>query len=117
MRLPIVLAFVILSLAAPFARAGGLTTGDAASTPGGRLKALFAGYWDDELRRDPLEATYVGEHRYDDRLPDPSLAAREVLVAKHRTTRDALRAVDPSGLSVDERIDREVLLFTLDDLP
>lgn len=111
----ILLALVVLS-AAPFARAGGLVSGDASGTPSGRLKAIFASYWDDELKRDPLEATYVGEHRFDDRLPDPSLAAREALVARHRATRDSLRAIDPAGLARDERIDREVLLFTLDDL-
>lgn len=108
------LALLVTSAVLPFARAGGLVSGDAAATPGARLKALFAIYWDDELRRDPLDATFVGEHRYDDRLPDPSTAARQALAAKHRRTLDALRGIDPAGLSEDERIDRDVLLFILD---
>src|SRR5262249_51374707 len=109
------LTTAVLALA-PLARAGGLISGDAASTPSGKLRALCAAYWDEELRRDPLQATYFGEHRYDDRLPDPSVAARTALIARHRATRDATRALDPSALSADERIDREVLLFLLDDL-
>jgi uncharacterized protein (DUF885 family) len=111
------LAIAIAWLAlAPLARAGGLVSGDAASTPSGKLKVLCAAYWDEELRRDPLQATYFGEHRYNDRLPDPSVAARTTLIARHRATRNATRALDPSALSADERIDREVLLFLLDDL-
>jgi uncharacterized protein (DUF885 family) len=94
----------------------GLLSGDATSTLSGKLKALWAAYWGEELRRDPVQATYFGEHRYDDRLPDPSVEARTALVARHRPTPEAARALDPSALSADERIDREVLLFLLDDL-
>ena len=112
----VAILFALLLASAPLARAGGLISGDAASTPGGRLKALCATYWDEELRRDPLEATYVGDHRFDDSLPDPSTEAHRALIARLRATAEALRAIDPCGLSVDERIDRDVLLFTLDTL-
>jgi len=115
MRHPFAIAIGVL-VAAPTLEAGGLISGDAAATPSGRLRAIFAGYWDDDLRRDPLQATYVGEHRYDDRMPDPSVEARTALIARHRATRDALRALGTAGLSAVERIDRQVLLFLLDDL-
>ncbi len=94
---------------------GGLVVGDAAKGPGPRLKAIFAEYWDDELRSDPLEATFVGDHRYDDRLPDPSEAAHAKRLARDQAHREALGAIDPAALSPDERIDREVLIAILDD--
>ena len=99
--LPLAMAWLAF---APLARAGGLLSGDAASTPSGKLKALCAAYWDEELRRDPLQATYFGEHRYDDRLPDPSVEARTALIARHRTTHDAAGALDPDLEAVGGRV-------------
>src|SRR4051812_29557163 len=108
----IVLA-VVVALPAP-ARAG-LIGGEAAISPSQRLKAIFADYWLDELRSDPLEATFVGDHRFDDRLADPSDAAYKARIEKDRRTRAALDRIDPDAFSPDERIDRDVLLTTLDD--
>ena len=96
------------------ARAG-LIGGEAANGPSQRLKAIFADYWLDELRSDPLEATFVGDHRFDDRLADPSEAASKARIEKDRRTRAALDRIDPAALGLDERIDRDVLLTTLDD--
>ncbi len=36
------------------------------------LRALFAEEWRRRLERDPFLAGYEGDHRFDDRLPDPS---------------------------------------------
>ena len=96
------------------ARAG-LIGGETANAPSQRLKAIFADYWLDELRTDPLEATFVGDHRFDDRLADPSDAAHKARIEKDRRTWAALEGIDPKALGLDERIDREVLITTLDD--
>ena len=40
-----------------------------------QLGQLAAEYWDGRLRADPIEATLLGDHRFDDQLPDPSPAA------------------------------------------
>jgi hypothetical protein len=40
-----------------------------------RLHALFEAEWERGLREDPLQATYLGDHRFDDRWPDVSAAA------------------------------------------
>lgn len=93
----------------------GFITGDASQAVGQRLKAIFAEYWDDELRSDPLEATLLGDHRYDDRLADASGAAHEARLRRDRERREALGRIDPAKLSPDERIDRQVLITTLDD--
>jgi len=42
----------------------------AVSPPKEALKRVTDRYWDDYLSRNPLVATAVGEHRYDDRLDD-----------------------------------------------
>ena len=102
-------------VAVPAPARAGLIGGEAANSPSQRLKAIFADYWLDELRSDPLEATFVGDHRFDDRLADPSEAAYKARIEKDRLTRAALDRIDPAALSPDERIDRDVLLTTLDD--
>ncbi|SIO66125.1 Uncharacterized conserved protein, DUF885 familyt [Singulisphaera sp. GP187] len=93
----------------------GFIGGEGTDQPSRQLKTLFAEYWDDELRSGPLEATFIGDHRYDDRLADLSEAAHEARLKRDRDHRQALGKLDPEPLSADERIDREVLLFTLDD--
>jgi uncharacterized protein (DUF885 family) len=78
---------------------------------------------DDLLRLDPVTATGLGEHRYDDRLPDRTQEgldeARRVLTG----WLGAVDAVDEALLSLDHRVDHEMLrsalsarLFELDDL-
>ena len=84
--------------------------------PGERLRAVIADYWNDLLKRHPLEATiFVGDHRYDDRLNDPSVKAYESWIASLRQTREALAAIGPAGLTPSERVDREVLAGMIDD--
>lgn len=91
----------------------GFIAGEASQLPAQRLKSIFTDYWDDELRSDPLEATLLGDHRYDDRLADFSEAAHEARLARDRKRREQLERIAPESLSPDERIDREVLLTTL----
>jgi prolyl oligopeptidase len=38
---------------------------------------LFADYWNFQMERNPMWATYMGDHRFDDRIPDLSVEARE----------------------------------------
>ena len=88
----------------------------AGAKPSERLRAVIAAYWDDFLKRHPLEATiYVGDHHYDDRLNDPSLEAYAAWLAQLRKTRLELEAIEPQGLSPSERIDREILAGMIDD--
>ena len=49
-----------------------------------RLANLFQSYLDEEFRRHPLFATQQGNHEYDDRLDDLSVAARTKDVATTR---------------------------------
>jgi Bacterial protein of unknown function (DUF885) len=71
---------------------------------------------DDLFEAQPTWATQVGFHAYDDRWPDMTQAghaARLVLSGQHRRQFEALREDE---LTVDERIDRGLVLETLDAL-
>ena len=71
---------------------------------------MISSYWNDLLKRHPIEATmFVGDHRYDDRMNDPSLAAFRDWLDSLRKTRQALSEIDPKELNPTERIDRDVL--------
>ncbi|MBI3871620.1 MAG: DUF885 domain-containing protein [candidate division Zixibacteria bacterium] len=41
------------------------------------LDSLFADYWEFQMRTSPTWATYLGDHRFDDRLSDLSAAERD----------------------------------------
>jgi uncharacterized protein (DUF885 family) len=76
--------------------------------PNAPLAALLSEAWEFRLREDPLLATSVGDHRYDDRLPS---MAREDLERRDRYWRDILdrlRAIDPGALSPADRINRDM---------
>ena len=93
--------------ALPSSVAAPATTPDA----GRELNALFERYFEEVLRLNPLLATYIGDHRYDDRLPNsigPEYRA-EVKALNDRYLAEA-RAIDPERLSPADRISRDIFL-------
>ena len=74
------------------------------------LAALLDRYWDERLVLNPIQATAIGDDRYDDQLPN-------VLSADHRAREKAaaekvlaeLTALDRSRLSGQERLSYDVL--------
>jgi uncharacterized protein (DUF885 family) len=89
---------------------------DAGEPAGTRLRAAIARYWDDQLRTHPVEATiFVGDQRHAGQLDDPSLVAFQAWLDRLRATRSELAAIEPALLTPGERIDREILLKTIDD--
>ncbi len=80
-------------------------------------------YLDERAERDPPAATGLGDHRYDDRLADPSGPAR----ADERRALDGfaarLEAIDANALSAEHRVDAAMMagsvagrVFELDEL-
>jgi hypothetical protein len=64
---------------------------------------------DSALEADPVAATWLGDHRFDDRLPDYS---SDALSSRARTIDDqltAIDAVDDVELDVVDRVDLEIL--------
>ena len=74
------------------------------------VEALLADYF----RLHPAHATEIGEHAYDGVWPDLTDAGRAERAAWLSEAVGRLEAIDPATLSRDERIDRRVLLDSLE---
>lgn len=68
----------------------------------------------DLYARNPTYATALGLHEYDGRLEDYSRAAVDDEDRAIAQFKKALEAIDPQGLTQTSRLDREVLLHSLD---
>jgi uncharacterized protein (DUF885 family) len=88
-----------------------------------RLRRLAEDYLDDLARRHPDTATELGDHRFDDQLPDRRAAALDA----ERRGLDAfaarLTAIDHAGLDLELRVDAAILgndvarrLFEIEEL-
>jgi uncharacterized protein (DUF885 family) len=88
-----------------------------AQTPeaeGRRLEAYFRAYLDASFQLQPLSATALGDHRFDDRLDDISAEARAAWVDLDRRTLAELAAkFNPKALLRDGRIDLEIFQQSL----
>src|SRR5262245_31913268 len=72
------------------------------------LSTFFKSYLEAELKRRPVMATQLGDHRYDHRMEDVSAAARAERAAEARKTLAALpKQVDYQKLSRSAQIDFE----------
>src|SRR5689334_2313046 len=70
----------------------------------GWLDAFFASYY----RHRPVNATFIGIHTYDDRLPDYSDAGVDAVRADTDTLLAQLRALPAEPLSEADQIDRRL---------
>jgi len=93
------------------------------SGPDLEFATLAGEYLDDRAERHPELATSLGDHRFDDRLADPSAAAR----ADERRALDGwgarLDTLDLDGLSAEHRVDAAMMadgvarrVFEIDEL-
>ena len=80
------------------------------------LAALFHDYWEARLKHQPEFASSIGDKRYNDQISDYSVKAVNDWLAREQEFLLQLAAIDPAGLSGQERTSRELLLrhFTLD---
>ncbi|HEY4186303.1 MAG TPA: DUF885 domain-containing protein [Polyangia bacterium] len=86
----------------------------AASPPSAAARALSrlaAEFWQVHLAADPIEATVLGYHDHDDRMPDESAAAREMELRHLAVLRDWLDSASPAtALNPRDRETRALLL-------
>lgn len=80
-----------------------------ASSADQRFAGLAARYIASLTRLSPVEATGLGEHRYDDRLPDISAAGRAAREAEWLAILGELARVDRGRLSRDNQVDFALL--------
>ena len=85
-------------------------------TPSGdaAFSEIARGYLDDTYRRQPTLATFLGIHKYNESLRDPSRQAVLDEVAVARQFRDRAAAIDATTLSPSNQLDREQLLLAID---
>ncbi len=78
---------------------------NAAST----VDEIADGFWERILELSPISATVIGDDRYDDRLPDPGPEGRAKFRQLALDMQAAARSIPDEGLSVEERITRDML--------
>ncbi|MCH7701930.1 MAG: DUF885 domain-containing protein, partial [Planctomycetes bacterium] len=78
------------------------------SAPRQRLARLFDEYWDETMRRNPTWATSLGDHRYDDRLPDLSAEARHEWEGELEDFLGTLRSIPVAKLSAADRLNHRI---------
>jgi uncharacterized protein (DUF885 family) len=98
--------------AAVAAQAPGVQSAAPASDTKLQLDALFESYFEDNLRASPILATFIGDNRYNDQLPNflgPQYRAEaQALNQKYLA---AIRAIDPQGLPQSQRISYDMFLY------
>lgn len=70
---------------------------------------LAESFWDRFLELSPITATLNGDHRWDGRLPDPGPEGRAKTRALATWVQAEAAAIPDDGLSVEERITRDML--------
>jgi uncharacterized protein (DUF885 family) len=82
------------------------------------LDALAREAWEGTLADDPLLATFTGDRRFDDRMPDLSPASRAARASALADLSARVAAVDPATLASDEeRVTRlQLLAFCRDGI-
>jgi uncharacterized protein (DUF885 family) len=94
----------LFAFAAFLPASGGAETVDAV----GELHALFEREWERDLSDNPLAATYVGDTRYDDRLPDLSREAQAAREAADAKVLADLARIPRSGLPAAEQLNYDL---------
>src|SRR3954449_125115 len=80
-----------------------------------RLHALFDRTWETQLRENPLFATSVGRHEYDDRLPSVTMADLERRHAQTKANVAELAVIDRAKLSAAEVVNYDIFKQRLED--
>jgi uncharacterized protein (DUF885 family) len=82
--------------------------------PASPVDQLADRFWEDLLELNPTTATVYGDERYNDRLEDPSPAGRAKVRRLMERTKAEAEAIPAGGLSVEERITRDMLIVIAD---
>lgn len=80
-----------------------------------QLHQAIANQWQYELKTHPEFATYVGDTRYNDRLTDFSPQAIAAEIDEERRTLAAFTAIDASGFSPEEVLNRQLMMRGLQE--
>jgi len=112
------LFFVALLFAPAFLSAQLKSSAVAPTTPEESTKALhalFHDYWEENLKRQPEFASTIGDKRYNDQVSDYSVQAINDWLAAEQDFLMKLAAINPTGLSDQDKVSQELLIRRLTD--
>jgi uncharacterized protein (DUF885 family) len=75
--------------------------------------ALFDDSWQASLKMNPIQATAVGDYRYNDQLGDYSLAASAARHQRELADLSSIKAIDPAGFPEQDLISHDLFLRQL----
>jgi uncharacterized protein (DUF885 family) len=84
-------------------------------TASAELRDVAPEYWEARLEAGPLYASFLGDHRYDDRADDLSVAAEHRLRARWAELRDTANRIPGENLDDTDRVTRDLLREELAD--
>jgi uncharacterized protein (DUF885 family) len=82
--------------------------------PQAPVNQLAEGFWEGLLELSPTTATVYGDERYNDRLEDPGPEGRAKMRALLERTLAAANAIATDGLTVEDRITRDMMVVICD---
>jgi len=80
------------------------------------FQQLVDAYFEDYFKANPSQATSVGFHQYDHQLEDFSLSAHQQNRQRLLEYLTAFQAINPRGLSQNDRDDREIMIAAIHSL-
>ncbi|MFL6260330.1 MAG: DUF885 domain-containing protein [Thermoanaerobaculia bacterium] len=80
-----------------------------------RLHDLFKREWEIRLKEDPLFATSVGRHEYDDRLPSVTLADLQRENTEAKAFLDELKGIDRAKLPAADQVNYDIFRRQLEN--
>jgi uncharacterized protein (DUF885 family) len=117
-------SILVLAIALALSACGGestpTATSDAAPTAAAdapqvdraaELGKLYREYWEENLKLNPVQATFIGDKRYNDQLPNflaPEYQAKTLDLAKRYL--DRARAIGTEGLSGQDRLSYDIFV-------
>lgn len=113
---PLSLAVLLaLPAALPSPAASAATVASVAQSPSQQLEQLFAEHWEQSLQRSPLRATFIGDPRYNDQLPNSlSPQFREESIAFANKWLARYKSTDPATLDPQTRLSYEIMVRSLE---
>ena len=103
-----------LPIAAPLSATAAAKTAEAAPQRAAQLEKMYVDYWEAGLKRNPIQATFVGDNRYNDQLPNffaPSYRTEGIALAKDWLKK--FQAVDASDLDGQTRLSYDIMVRSL----
>ena len=86
-----------------------------AMTSSSTLRDIADRYWEARLEASPLFATFLGDHRYDDRVDDLSEEGEDRQRQSWLGFLGEAEAIDPAGLDETDRVTRQLLIEEIGD--